>query len=230
MKYLKYLLQFLIGGAIGLTASWLFMSGKVIDFSFTRYAETASIILFAAIILSLAFSFSCYFKVKALDTKSFTGEDEDFADEAKYRKATDHSLFSHIAIILSFLSISLCLIEDLPLWHIIGAVLALGLSLFSGQNIFKLGKIVYRDREMPSPQDPHYSDKLLDASDDGEKHVILHGLYKSNNLVVAILQLAIVAAILYSMATGQSQLFSIVLMCAVLIVGQTKYLLAIRNK
>ncbi len=227
---MKYVLQALIGAAVGFAASWLFMSGKIYDFSISPFAETGSMILFAAIIVSLLASLRCYVKVKSLDSTAFSGDEEDWANEAKYRITTDHSLFTHIAIILSFLSLSLCLIEDLPLWHIIAAVLAFSISLFSGQKIFNLTKIIYRERELPSPKDTDYEDKLLASSDDGEKYVILHGLYKSYNLVSLILILAIVAAILYSMATGESQLFSIALMCAVLIAGQTKYLLSIRNK
>jgi len=57
-----------------------------------------------------------------------------------------------------------------------------------------------------------YEEKLLAISDEGEKHVMLIGFYKSYNLMSVALLIAIVLTTFYSISTDHSQLFSIKVM------------------
>ncbi|MCQ6560951.1 hypothetical protein [Paenibacillus mendelii] len=59
---------------------------------------------------------------------------------------------------------------------------------------------------------------------------MLNGLYKSYHLLSAAIIIGIAAATFYSLITDDSQLFSIIVMCMILLVVNGRYLLTIRNK
>lgn len=71
---------------------------------------------------------------------------------------------------------------------------------------------------------------FLEVSDEGERHVMLIGFYKSYNLMNFVLFIAIVLSTFYSITTNHSQLFSIILIGIVLIIVNGKYCFSVRNK
>ena len=83
---------------------------------------------------------------------------------------------------------------------------------------------------MPKVSGKNYADKVLAISDEGERHVMLIGLYKSYYFVTFALVIAIILTTLYSVSSGNSQLFSIIIMSIVLLLTHGRYGLAIRNK
>lgn len=93
-----------------------------------------------------------------------------------------------------------------------------------------LTKKMYPERDLPSLSDKQYAEKLLNVSDDGEKHVMLGGLYKTHITMNSLLLGAIVLLLFYSMASDSSQLFSIFIIVGILAITNTQYLFSIRNK
>src|SRR5690606_41275333 len=55
-------------------------------------------------------------------------------------------------------------------------------TLFPYTTLFRSGlmKNMYPERDLPSITDKKYAEKLLNVSDDGEKHIMLGGLYKTH--------------------------------------------------
>lgn len=94
----------------------------------------------------------------------------------------------------------------------------------------RLTSVLYPDREMPQISDSKYAEKLIDLADEGERYIIMQGLYKAHNLLNVVLVFTIVAATIYSISTETSQTFSIVLMTLVLLIVNGRYSLYIRDK
>jgi len=93
-----------------------------------------------------------------------------------------------------------------------------------------LMQLVYPERNMiPSTSKPD-AESVLNIADDGEKHVILDGLFKSQNLLNFGLIFAIALSVTYSIISDDTQIFSIILMSAVLLAVNVKYQLVVRNK
>jgi hypothetical protein len=103
-------------------------------------------------------------------------------------------------------------------------------SYIFSMSILILLPVVYPDQNLPGFSEKNYAEKPLEVSDEGERHVMHIGLYKSYNVFTLALVIAILLATFYSISSGTSQLFSIIVMVIVLLLGHGKYCLAIRNK
>ncbi|KAA0956410.1 DUF3169 family protein [Planococcus sp. ANT_H30] len=68
---------------------------------------------------------------------------------------------------------------------------------------------MYSERQPPSINDKNYTKKSLKISADGEKHVMLGGLYKTYLTMHSLLVRAIILLLFYSIVSDSSQLFSI---------------------
>jgi len=67
--------------------------------------------------------------------------------------------------------------------------------------------------------------------DDGEKHVALQGLYQAFNLFNLTIIAAIIFTTVYSLGeNNSSQIFSIIVMCLILLFVNGRYLTVVRNK
>ena len=89
---------------------------------------------------------------------------------------------------------------------------------------------MYPERNLPNPSDKDYADKLFEASDDGEIHVMAKGLYRSTQLTMTLLFISMVAMILYSIITEDSQVFSIIIIGLIMIINQVKYAKEIKER
>lgn len=188
------------------------------------------IALYVIIFLMWGWSFYLYRSIIRLDKMNVNGEEEDEQEEIIYRKFSDYSLFISSSSFISILALSLAVITTLDTaLVIIGIIVSIGSY---GGTIFmsRLMQIVYSDRPMPDIADSKFAEKLIDMADEGERHVIMHGLYKAHNLLNVVLVVAIVAATIYLISTETPQTFSIVLMTLALLVVNGRYSLYIRNK
>jgi|SRR5699024_9958333 len=225
---MNYVKQLLIGGVVGFIGAYLLMTVATMDLSI--YTNTMVIGLYIIVFMLLGWSFILHRQIKKLSRSDFQGEEEDEANALMYRKNSDYSLFAQSGLVIAILALSIAVItnQSLPL-ILIGIVMVIASYWFSVFFI-RLARTVYPERNLPKFSDPKYAENLLEAADDGEKYVILLGLYKSYNLLNIILIFAIIGSTGYSIATGKSQIFSIVLMSIALLLVNGRYLLAIRNK
>lgn len=225
---MKTLKQLLVGGAIGFIVTFTVLKGFTFDFS--KYADTVVLSLFVIIVILLGLSLLLYRQISNLNNTAYEGDEEDEVDVKKYKKFTDYSLFIHSSLTLSLLALTISIIVTKSTVFIILSISALIVCNLFMTFMHHLMKLVYPDRNLPSLSAPNYTEKLLEVADEGEKHVILNGLYKSYSLLSIALVVAIAVATFYSISTDNSQLFSIIAMCIVLLIVNGKYLLAIRNK
>ena len=70
----------------------------------------------------------------------------------------------------------------------------------------------------------------MEMSDEGERHVMLQGIYKAFTSINSLLFFAVLALIGYSVISGVSQLFGIFSILLILMVINVQYMLNIRNK
>lgn len=169
-------------------------------------------------------------QIVSLNHKTFEGELEDEVDVKKYRKFSDMSLSIQVSATIAIIGMSISLIIDFQIYLVItGALLTLG-SYVLGVWMMNITQKMYPERNLPKITEEKYAEKLLATSDEGERHVMLQGLYKSYNLVNLLLIFGIIATAIYSAISENSQLFSILIMGVVLIAVNSRYMFAIRNK
>lgn len=223
----KILVQFIIGAIVGFFGAYGIL--KFSDFNFA--ADVFVIFLLGlALILSLL-SLVFYQHIKKLSKTEFTGDREDEVGELKYKKFTDYSICTNSGLIISILALSLSIIATSQSFFIISSIILLIVHYLMNHYMIRLTQYVYPERNIPNISDPDFPKSVLDLADDGEKFVILNGLYKSYNLLNITLIIAILLATVYSISSdNSSQLFSIITMSIVLLLVNGKYLLAVRNK
>lgn len=169
-------------------------------------------------------------QILSLNKLHVDGELEDEIEVKKYRKFSDMSLSLQVSSTLAIIGMSMALMlafETALLF--VGAVMTIASFILSTWMLNIVQKM-YPERNLPKITEDKYAEKLLAKSDEGEKYVMLHGLYKSYNLVNILLVFAILATAIYSAITEQSQLFAVIVMGIVLIAVNGRYMLAVRNK
>ncbi|WP_394121729.1 DUF3169 family protein [Planococcus donghaensis] len=221
--------QLLIGSLIGFFGMLAVLDGDIrIDLS--PYAYAGNIIILAIAAALVVFSAYCYFSVRILAKQDLTGDEEDAAEGRMYKKYSDASLSSTLAILLSLASMSLSILTIQPLWLLLLGLVLIIFSFTISIILPGLMKNMYPERNLPTISDKKYAEKLLNVSDDGEKHVMLGGLYKTHITMNSLLLGAIVLLLFYSMASESSQLFSIFIIIGILAITNMQYQFSIRNK
>ncbi|WP_019638464.1 DUF3169 family protein [Paenibacillus fonticola] len=215
------------GGVTGLISVLLIYNTDRLN---SEYAQVIIIGMLAIIALMFVLSGAMYSQVKKLNNKEVTGDEEDEIDSIKYKKFTDYSIFIQISLTLSIMSLCISIIMTGNMVLIILSVVSLLITfLFSG-GLMNLMRLVYPHRSIPDATDANYSEMLLEIADDGEKHIMLQGLYKAYHFINWVIILAIGLATVYSLLSDHSQLFSIIVMSLVLVSVNLTYLLYIRKK
>ncbi|WP_298827877.1 DUF3169 family protein [uncultured Planococcus sp.] len=221
--------QLLIGSLIGFFGMLAVLDGDIrIDLS--PYAYAGNIIILAIAAALVVFSAYCYFSVRILAKQDLTGDEKDAAEGRMYKKYSDASLSSTLAILLSLASMSLSILTIQPLWLLLLGLVLIIFSFTISIILPGLMKNMYPERNLPTISDKKYAEKLLNVSDDGEKHVMLGGLYKTHITMNSLLLGAIVLLLFYSMASESSQLFSIFIIIGILAITNMQYQFSIRNK
>ncbi|HLR72015.1 MAG TPA: DUF3169 family protein [Pseudogracilibacillus sp.] len=225
---MKLLKQLIIGAIVGFFGAFLLLGVSEIDFSI--YTDAIVIGLFIIILILWGWSFLLHKQIKNLDSKELKGEEEDEADVLKYKKISDYMLFVQSSSVISLLTLCITITTPLNITLIIISIIFLIVSYFLAVTGVNSMRRIYPERNLPKISDSKYEEKLLEAADEGEKYVIMQGLYKAYNLLNVVLIFAIVGSAIYSMVAESSQVFSIVLMSIVLLLVNGRYLLVIRNK
>lgn len=221
--------QLIIGALIG-----FFGMLAVLDADFgidlSPYARPVNLVILTVGAAFVAFSAYRYISIRNLAKQDLSGDEEDAAEGQMYRQYTDASLSSTLAMLFSLASLSLTALTDQSVWLLIWGLVLIAFSFIISSILPGLTQKMYPERDLPSLGDKQYAEKLLNVSDDGEKHVMLGGLYKTHITMSSLLLGAIVLLLFYSMASDSSQLFSIFIIIIILAITNTQYLFSIRNK
>lgn len=224
----RWLITLIISAVIGFAVGYLLSVG--FSFDFLKYSDGIVIGILVIVFVLLGTSYVLARQIKKLHQTEFIGDEEDAADVIIYKKFTDYTLFVQTSLTLSVLALCTTMMTTQKLALAIVSLVGLGFSYILLVFMNSLLQMVYPERPLPKANDPKYAEKLLDMSDDGEKHVILIGLYKTFQLMGVALVFGIVLSTIYSVSTGNSQLFSILVMGIILILINGKYSLSIREK
>lgn len=225
---MKTVIQVLLCAVIGFVVATLMLNNFTIDLM--EYAEVIAITLIGIIIILLGVSLKLYWEVKKLYNTDAKGDEEDEVDLLIYKKFADYSFLVQSSIVLSVLVLCTTVITLQSIVLTIIAIATMIVSYLFTIFMTNLIQLVYPERNIPNLSDSKYAEKLLEISDEGEKHVMLIGFYKSYNLLNVGLLIGIVLSTFYSISTDQSQLFSIIVMGLVLVIVNGKYCFSIRNK
>lgn len=219
--------QFLTGAVSGFIVIWICLW---IPFENMTFPTTAVLIfLYIVVLCGWVFSLTVANQIKRLTKQPLIGDAEDEAEEVINKKLYDFSFSNTVSTIIAVLGMSIALLKmHLPLL-IIGVIATL-LSYSMTTYMMKLYKLAYPDRDLPDVGDKNYSKKLLEISDDGERHIMLHGLYKAYNFINIAFVFAIIGITFYSLVTEDSQLFSIIIISILLLMTNAVYLFSIRNR
>ncbi|SES17415.1 DUF3169 family protein [Psychrobacillus sp. OK032] len=225
---MKTVIQLIFSGVVGFVVVTLMLNNFTVDFF--EYADAIVFTLLFIIFILLVISFILYLQVKKLHHTEADGDEEDEVDLLIYKKFADYSFFVQSSIVLSVLVLCTTVITSQSIFFTIIAIVTMILSYLFTIYMTNLIRLIYPERKIPKVTDSKYDEKLLEISDEGEKHVMFIGFYKSYHLMNVALFIAIVLATLYSISTDHSQLFSIIAMSIVLIIVNGKYCFTIRNK
>ena len=135
-----------------------------------------------------------------------------------------------MALVLSIVSLGAAVITEQPIWLVIVTGAAIAVATLLSTVLPAMIKVLYPDRDLPNVAEKDYAKKLLAASDEGERHVMLEGLYRTFKTLNVTLLSALLLLIIYSVGTGVSQLFAIFVIALILIIANAQYLFSIRNK
>ena|SRR5699024_11680645 len=225
---MKLIWQMLIGGVVGFFGVLFFLS--INDIDFIKYSDTVVVVLYIISFILLVIGYALNRQIDQLNNRSYEGDEEDEVEVIKYRKFSDYGLLVNSSIVFSLLGLCMTIITMRNITLIVIGMVLIIIGYYLQMFIINLVQKVYPDRNLPDASDPKYAEKLLEASDEGERHVMLHGFYKSYHLLNVLLVFAMVGSTIYSVATENSQVFSIILMSIVLLLTHGRYVLSIRNK
>ena len=225
MKRLFFI--FFIGFMIGIV-------GKMVpqtDWSIENFAEPLVFSLATITIFLNILTVAYIIKIKQKAKMIVTGGEEDRREEWLYKKYYELYLLSISGFVFAFTTSTFTVGTNYnyntPLMLLITALMipSFLIPLLS----FKLEKVIYKNREIPSPTDKNYLKKMLDLADEGERYIAFKGLYTAFNWMNILLVVSIFLLSVYWRATGDTQFFAILLIAIVIIIGNASYLLKVRK-
>jgi len=228
-KTLKMILYLIIGAAVGLLVSITAQNigGEIYTDRFYIWVSIISAIGAAFLIILGVFQYRRLLKVAKNHTKYM---DEDSYDKYRYNKHNETQIYGIIGFVLSLISLAIPLITYFNLPVMLFSVIVYFTAVIFLTRTTKLVNKLYPERNLPQPSDKNYTDKLLLASDEGERHIMTTALYKTFSLTQVVIFFGILLLIVYSMLTGESQIFSIIILGIIMIISNTKYYSEIKEK
>lgn len=194
------------------------------------FVPALSITGLAAAVIITTFGISGFFQLRKRASSRNSNTDEDALDQYMYRKYADISLSIQTGLVLSILIMGVAIIQQTDPWIYLAAGVTMVAALLFLFLLPTLLPVMYPERDLPASTDSNFADKLLAASDEGERHVMLEGLYKTFNTMNATLFIGLILLMMYSISTGDNQIFGMVIIAAILIISNVKYVLSIRDK
>ncbi|MFS0653843.1 DUF3169 family protein [Bacillus sp. 179-C3.3 HS] len=226
---MKTVFKMLCGALIGFLGAYCLLAADL-EMTLLDFAFEATLGITALATILMIYSFSLISRIKRRTSFTLSGDEEDELEAKQYRTYSDLALGNTGSMILSIIGIGVAIVTDQELWLILVNVALFIMTIVCSYMAISMLKLVYPDRDLPSATDKDYAKKLLAISDEGEKHVMLEGLYSTFQIMNMLLTGAMFILIVYSIGSYHSQLFSIILIGIVLIILNAHYTLKIRNR
>ncbi|PCK18758.1 hypothetical protein CEY02_18395 [Bacillus pumilus] len=226
---MKTVYKMLLGALLGFLGAYCLLAAEF-EMTLLDVAFEATIVITGLTIILIIYCFSGISRMKKRVSLSVSGDEEDELEARQYRTFTDLSLANTVSTILSIIAIGVAIVTEQQLWLILVNVALFMITIISSYVAISVLKLVYPNRNLPSPSDKDYARKLLAISDEGEKHVMLEGLFYTFQMMNILLTGAMFILIVYSLGANHSQLFSIMIIGLILIILNAQYMLKIRNR
>ncbi|MDW0109717.1 DUF3169 family protein [Sporosarcina aquimarina] len=226
---MKFVIYGLLGGIVGFIGMYLMLSVQV-EFNFLSIAFPVNVILTSLTVLLLLYVGISIIQMRKKANAAVSRDEEDEREVWLYKKFTDTNMIAIASVIFGIAASAISLITEQDPWLVISSIIVATAAFILSIAVSSVVNLFYPDRELPSISDKDYGKKLLAASDEGERHVMLEGLYRTFNTLNATLIFALFVLIVYSLFSGVSQLFAIFVISAVIIGANAQYFLLIRNR
>ncbi|WP_144486031.1 DUF3169 family protein [Bacillus pumilus] len=226
---MKTVYKMLLGALLGFLGAYCLLAAEF-ELTLLDVAFEATLVISGLTIVLIVYCFSGISRMKKRVSLSVSGDEEDELEVKQYRTFTDSTLANTVSTILSIIAIGMAIVTEQPIWLILVNVAIFIVTIISSYVAISVLKLVYPNRNLPSPSDKDYSKKLLAISDEGEKHVMLGGLFHTYQMMNILLTGAMFILIVYSLGANHSQLFSIIVIGLVLIILNANYMFRIRNR
>ena len=200
--------------------------------SFNHLVIEANLLLISnlAVILCLAFARFNVYNAERGSLKKVSMEKEDIHQVKLERTAYNAATYIQIAISLSLTSmlVGFILLRDTYPVIVLWSLILLGISFISLFPSEKIVHITNPNFKFPDPQSKNYEQEYFNQFDDGEKFVILKGLYNLYGTVIWGLILLASALMFYSVFSGNSQVVSIIGIGVLLLLIQVIYTISLK--
>ncbi|MGG1695855.1 DUF3169 family protein [Bacillus zhangzhouensis] len=226
---MKTVYKILLGALLGFLGAYCLLAAEF-EMTLLDIAFEATLVISGLTILLIIYCFSGISRMKKRVSLSVSGDEEDELEAKQYRTFTDLTLANTVSTILSIVAIGMAIVTEQPIWLIVVNAALFLITIILSYTAISVLKLVYPNRNLPSPSDKDYGKKLLAISDEGEKHVMLDGLFHTYQMMNILLTGSMFIMILYSLGANHSQLFSIIVIGLVLIILNAYYMLKIRNR
>ncbi|MFX0109105.1 DUF3169 family protein [Bacillus pumilus] len=226
---MKTVYKLLSGALLGFLGAYCLLAAEF-EMTLLDIAFEATLVISGLTIVLIVYCFSGISRMKKRVSLSVSGDEEDELEAKQYRTFTDSTLSNTVSTILSIIATGMAIVTEQPIWLILVNVALFIVTIISSYVAISVLQLVYPNRNLPSPSDKDYSKKLLAISDEGEKHVMLGGLFHTYQMMNILLTSAMFILIVYSLGANHSQLFSIIVIGLVLIILNTNYMFRIRNR
>lgn len=200
------------------------------DLKIQSFAENILIVSNLVVIFSLILARFNIWKVEQGSFMEVSMEKEDIHQVSLERKAYTAAGFIQIALSISFtaLLIGFLLLRDTQPAIVLASAILMIVSYVSLIPSEKIVKITNPNFKFPDPQSKNYSKEYFKQFDDGEKYVMLKGLYHLYYLVIWGLVILAFGLMYYSVFTGNSQLVSIIGIGVLLMLVQVSYTISLK--
>ncbi|WP_342496669.1 DUF3169 family protein [Bacillus sp. FSL K6-3149] len=226
---MKTVYKLLSGALLGFLSAYCLLAAEF-EMTLLDIAFEATLVISGLTIVLIVYCFSGISRMKKRVSLSVSGDEEDELEAKQYRTFTDSTLSNTVSTILSIIATGMAIVTEQPIWLILVNVALFIVTIISSYVAISVLQLVYPNRNLPSPSDKDYSKKLLAISDEGEKHVMLGGLFHTYQMMNILLTSAMFILIVYSLGANHSQLFSIIVIGLVLIILNANYMFRIRNR
>ncbi|MEK5136203.1 DUF3169 family protein [Bacillus sp. FSL W8-0645] len=226
---MKTIYKMLLGALLGFLGAYCLLAAEF-EMTLLDVAFEATLVISGLTIVLIVYCFSGISRMKKRVSLSVSGDEEDELEAKQYRTFTDSTLSNTVSTILSIIATGMAIVTEQPIWLILVNVALFIVTIISSYVAISVLQLVYPNRNLPSPSDKDYSKKLLAISDEGEKHVMLGGLFHTYQMMNILLTSAMFILIVYSLGANHSQLFSIIVIGLVLIILNANYMFRIRNR
>ncbi|MEK3973056.1 DUF3169 family protein [Bacillus sp. FSL M7-0558] len=226
---MKTVYKLLSGALLGFLGAYCLLAAEF-EMTLLDIAFEATLVISGLTIVLIVYCFSGISRMKKRVSFSVSGDEEDELEAKQYRTFTDSTLSNTVSTILSIIATGMAIVTEQPIWLILVNVALFIVTIISSYVAISVLQLVYPNRNLPSPSDKDYSKKLLAISDEGEKHVMLGGLFHTYQMMNILLTSAMFILIVYSLGANHSQLFSIIVIGLVLIILNANYMFRIRNR